>query len=92
MGRMHAFENGALMLRNLNAPFLNASDVRRKVVTFGVNFWRRKRLTPRDRAVFVASDCNRDETKMVAIFKRIEKRRPEIEQIYIYICIWRHML
>ena len=34
MGRVYAFENGVLMLRNISAPFLNALDVRWKVFFF----------------------------------------------------------
>ena len=39
-GRVYAFENGAFILRNINAPFLNASDdtdrCASEVVIFGV--------------------------------------------------------
>ena len=38
LGHVYAFENGVLMLRNISTPFLNALDVRRQVVIFGVNF------------------------------------------------------
>ena len=34
-GRVYAFRNGVLMLRNISTPFLNALDVRHRVVIFG---------------------------------------------------------
>ena len=39
MARVVAFDNGVLsMLRNIRAPLLNATDVRRKIVVFRTQF------------------------------------------------------
>ena len=45
MGRVYAFENGVLVLRNIPAEFLNAFDVRQKVDIFGQSLCQTKRFS-----------------------------------------------
>ena len=90
MGRVYAFDNGVLMLRNISAPFLNALDVRPRVDVFGLMFWRLP-TCHQGKKHFCNSISFHVQNKTAHSWTHGEKSAPKLNTtacIYIYIYIY----
>ena len=69
MARVVAFENGVLMLRNICAPFLNATDVRWQIFFFSDTICVRKNRFSLGKTGLLVSKWFQDETKNWSILE-----------------------
>ena len=85
-GLMVAFENGVLTLRNIRAPFLNSEGGNKGMLfwaPYADNFY----SSPGENGMFL---CKFLSTIGEPHFW-MQKRRPEMEQQYLHVCIYIHI-